>query len=323
MPSGRLASDPWLLPICVSRVLLYAIFMVYAACLPVLRSEWGMSATQAGSIAGGFMFGYAISLVVFSWLAERFGAKRMFLFSAWVGAVSALAFGLFARSYYSGLLLYTLTAATQGGTYPPALMLLADRYDSARRGGAVGLLIASTSVGYAFSLLLSGVMLWRGGYQLAFLIMGSLPLVGAVIASWVLRKTPNIVHARPRGSALAKVLRRNANARRLIAGYTFHCWELLGMWQWIPAFLAASLTLAGILPIQAAALAAYLSATLHIAGAVASSSMGSLSDQFGRRALLLTLATTSTTLSFIIGWLIGWPVLALSFVVLIYGFTTL
>ena len=74
--------DGWLLALGAARALMTAVFMTYAATLPVLRSEWGMSATAAGSISTGFQLGYAVSLVVFSALADRVGARRVFVWSA-------------------------------------------------------------------------------------------------------------------------------------------------------------------------------------------------------------------------------------------------
>ena len=111
----RSTLDRWLAVIGAARVLLYGNFMVYAACIPVVRVEWEISAAAAGSISSGFMLGYAASLVIFSWLADRLGARRMVLWSAWFSAAAALAFGLFASSYWSALLLYTLAALGQGG----------------------------------------------------------------------------------------------------------------------------------------------------------------------------------------------------------------
>jgi len=170
--------DSWLILIFLSRIALYANFMVYAACLPILLDKWDMSATQAGSISSAFMFGYAASLFVTAWLSDLFGAKRLFLLSAFLSAFSALLFGFFAHSYLSGLFLYGLAASTQGGLYTPAIMLFSDRYDTSRRGTAVGYLIASTSVGYAFSLVVSGVCLTWGGYRTAFIVTGCLPVIG-------------------------------------------------------------------------------------------------------------------------------------------------
>ena len=195
-----LSRDAWLLAICAGRMIFYSVFMVAAACLPVLRAEWGMTATEAGTVMAGFSFGYALSLLVFSWLADHVGAKRVFLASAALSALSALAFGFFARSYASALVLYSLAALTQGGLYTPAIMLIADRYEPGRRGAAVGWLIASNSVGYAFSVVMAGAMLEAGGYELAFTAAGLLPLPGVLVCWLTLRTTANLVRRRGRGA---------------------------------------------------------------------------------------------------------------------------
>ncbi len=82
--------DFWLLGICSSRVLTYLVFMAYAAARPVLQREWEMSATAAGSISGGFQMGYAVSLLIFSILADRIGAKRVFLLSMFSSVIASL-----------------------------------------------------------------------------------------------------------------------------------------------------------------------------------------------------------------------------------------
>jgi MFS family permease len=110
---------------------------------------------------------------------------------------------------------------------------------------------------------------------------------------------------------------------RLMAGYTFHSWELLGMWAWAPAFIAAAFAVSGAGSLRAVELAAYVSASFHGMGMIASTSMGKLSDRLGRRTVLFGLAGTSAVCSCVFGWLIGWP-LALVFAVgAIYAFTAL
>jgi len=298
-------------------------FMSYAASLPVLRTSWGMSATAAGSISTGFQLGYAVSLLGFSWLADRIGPKRVFLVSGVLSAAAGIAFALFARSYLSGLVLYTLVAVSQGGTYTTAIMLLAERYDSDRRGAAVGWLIASSSFGYALSLLLSGFMLARGGYPLVFLVTACGPVTGIVVAWLALRATSNVVHHRGQATRVRGAILKNARAMRLILGYVCHNWELIGMWVWVPAFLAASFAMAGARDLRAAEFGAYLAASFHVMGLLASSSMGHLSDRLGRRSVLLTLAGTSAACSFTFGWMIGWPVAIIMLVGALYSFTSL
>jgi MFS family permease len=315
--------DGWLIAICIGRIFAYANFMVYAACLPVLREQWRMSAAEAGSIASAYLLAYTASLVVSSWLAERFGPRRIFAIAAATSALTALAFGFFAHDYASGLFLYALAAITQGGNYTPAVMLVAERYDPKNRGSAVGWLIASTSVGYAFSLLVSGLLLARGGYRLAFVGTGVLPAFGAIILWSALKRVPNTIYERSKVKSSAAALWKNPDARRLIAGYTWHCWELLGMWAWTPAFLAASFALSGAAAMDAAALASYMIAAMHIVGAVASSTMGYLSDVLGRRTVLIALAALGATLSLVLGWLVSWPATILVALILVYGFAAI
>src|SRR5256712_7632682 len=158
-----------------------SVFMTYAATLPVLRGAWEMSATAAGSIATGFQLGYAVSLLFFSSLADRVGARRVFLGSAWLSAVSALAWALWARSYVSGLVLYTLVALSQGGSYTTAIMLLADRYPAERRGAALGRLIASSPARYDPSLLAAGRALAPGRPRLSLLADLDAPRPGGAV----------------------------------------------------------------------------------------------------------------------------------------------
>ena len=320
---ARAQPDLWLPGICASRFFLTTIFMTYAACLPVLRTAWGMSATQAGSVATGFQAGYAVSLLGFSWLADRVGARRVFLTSIAMSATAALGFALFARSYASGLLLFTLVALAQGGTYTTAIMLVSDRYRSQHRGAALGWLIAASSLSNAASLLVTGAVLSRGGYQAAFMVAAAGPLAGMLIGWFVLRGTPNVVHPRDGGPGAASELMRNPHATRLIVSYTAHSWELLGMWAWAPAFVAASLAVSGAMTLRAAELGAYLAASFHVMGLVASSSMGHLSDKLGRRTVILALAAISAACSFSFGWLVAGPLLIIAVVGAVYGFTAL
>ena len=282
-----------------------------------------MSAAQAGTVASGFMVAYALSLLASSWLADHFGAKRVFLASAFLSACSAMVFGFLAHSYFTGLVFYALAASTQGGLYTPAIILFSSRYDASQRGSAVGYLIASTSVGYAFSLGISGLCLHWDGYRAAFVVTGLLPVLGAILAWFALRKTINVVHPRVRGVRVFALLRKNPNARFLVNGYTAHSWELLGMWSWTPAFFAASLALAGNSLADTAQFGAYLAASMHLIGSVASASMGRLSDSWGRRNVLMVTAAAGMILSFTIGWLIAAPIYVLAGIGILYYFAAI
>lgn len=315
--------DRWLIAVCLGRIFIHANFLVYAACMPILSQAWSMSATQAGTVASSFTLGYALSLVATAWLAERLGARRVFLCSAAASALAAIGFAVFADDYASALVLYTLAALPQGGIYTPGIILMAERYPAEQRGYAVGWLLASTSLGLAFSLVVSGGLVGWGGPRVAFLGTGILPAVGVGMLWWAMRDTPNVIHAHGDHVPVFSLLRSQPNARRLVAGYSWHSWEVLGMWVWMPAFLAAGIALNGADRQHATEIAAYLAGCMHIVGAFASSSMGRLSDRFGRRRVMVVLAVAGALCSSSIGFLVMAPLALLVVLVFVYGFVAI
>jgi MFS family permease len=315
--------DLWLTGICLARAGTGLVLITYAAALPVLQREWRMSAATSGSISSANQMAYAISLVVFSSLADLWGAKRVFLGSMTAGAFSALAFALFARDYYSGLILYALVGLSLGGSYTTGLMLLSELYTTAKRGMAMGFFIASTSAGYAMSLLISGLSLPLGGYKLSFFLTCLGTSIGAVIAWFTLWRTKNTVIKRQGKQRFVWDALGNKPTRLLIAGYSFHNWELQGMWTWTPAFLTACFAFGGTETLKAAGLGSYVTSFFHFFGILASFSMGFLSDRWGRAVVLLALSGVSSTCSFLFGWTFGWPLIITIGLGAVYAFSSL
>jgi MFS family permease len=298
-------------------------FMTYAAAMPVLRDDWGMTGAQAGTVASGFQIGYAVSLVVCSGLSDRISPKAIYLWSMFAAGLSALAFALLARDFASAVILNTAVGVSLGGTYTTGLMILAGRYPSRTRGMAVGYFIASTSCGYACSLLISGAAIPVGGYRLAFLLTGLGPALGWALAAITLRATPVVAAGRRPGRRFTREVLANRPAMLLIGGYTCHNWELQGMWAWTPAFMAACLGMAGAGRVDAAGSGAYVSALFHVVGLLASFSMGALSDRLDRARVMAALAAASMACSFAFGWMANWPIALVIAAGMIYAFTAL
>lgn len=306
--------------VCLARVLLFATFMTVAASIPLLVEDWGLSAAAAGAIVSSFTICYAASLFGFAWASDHLGAKRMVMVSAVAAAVASAVFGLLAHDWLSAMLLYGLVGLTQGGVYTPLVMVFADEVEGTRRGDAMGWLIASTSLGYAGSLAAAGIGIALGGWPAAFVLCGLLPTAGAVILIAALLPLPNRIHPRPRGVRVRDEIARNREARLLIVGYTGHAWELLGMWAWFPAFLAAGFAFTGGDTAEATVSGAYLSGGLHLFGALAAYSRGRLSDRTGRRPVLIALAGAGAAASFLVGWLVYAPSAILVPLALVYTF---
>lgn len=318
-PSGGSA---WLILLYLNRFGASLAFMMYAGALPAVMAAWGMSSGEAGSIQSAFNICYALSLVATSWLSDRLGAKRVLIWSSWAAAAATIAFVAFGHSYSSGLLLFSLVGLAQGGTYTPAIMLVAQGTPGPRRGAAIGWLLAAASLGYFVSIALATAIAAHAGYRLAFLVCAVGPVAGAVAAAFGMRDRPNVVA--PRGAGLSPFgLRFLADRRSLLltAGYTAHCWELLGMWAWMPAFLSPALAERS--SWSAATIGLMIAGAIHLSGAVASFAVGHASDRFGRKAMLVTLGIAGAACSFSVALLAGGPATLLLLLAALYGFAAL
>ncbi len=316
-------SAAWLAALCTSRVLAATWFVAYSAVLPLTQAAWGLTARDAGLVQAAFHLGYLTSLFIVGFMADHFGAKRAYIVTGIAGFASPWAFVLFADGFWSAFWLHALTGLCQGGTYTPALALINDNVERARRGRGMGLLIAGSSAGYAICLGVAGVALrftdWRG----AMAAVAVLPLISWFLGLYALRSTPNTVHPRPAGEwllASIPAVLRNRRGMLSIWGYTCHNWELLGLWAWLPAFLTAALVLGGAGTAAAASLALALSALTYVANIAGSIVGGTMADRWGRTQTILLWSCLSLALSFSIGWLISLPIALLVALACVYNF---
>ena len=313
----------WLLEFCAARAAFATMFTAWSAVLPLLKTDWQMAAWQAGMVQSAYHVGFLVSLFAVGFLSDRYGARRIYLVTGIAAVASGLLFAVFADGFVSALLLYGLTGLCSGGSYTPGLAIVAQRMPE-RRGLALGFYLAAASLGYAIGLLVASAMIPLAGWRGGFIVTALFPLCGLLLGWWSLRDVLNIVHAAPDGHsqfrALAEVW-RNKPAMLSIWGYTFHAWELLGLWAWLPAFLAAAAVAGGATGAAAASTGATLSALTYLAAVVGSVLGGSLSDRHGRTAVTLALALASLACSFAFGWMIGLPLLLLVAVAMFYNVT--
>ncbi|HUQ25530.1 MAG TPA: MFS transporter [Burkholderiales bacterium] len=312
-------SASWLAALCSSRVLAATWFVAYSAVLPLTQAQWGLSGREAGMIQAAFHLGYLTSLFIVGFLADHFGAKRTYILAGIASCASPWAFVLFADDFWSAFWLHALTGLCQGGNYTPALALINDHVERERRGRAMGYLIAGSSAGYALCLAVAGAALnftdWRG----ALTAVACLPVMSWLLGIFVLRQTANRVHPRPAGESLLAAIPavwRNRRGMLSIWGYTFHNWELLGLWAWLPAFLTAALLLQGH-SAESALMFAGLTYLANIAGSIVG---GTMADRWGRIPTILTWSCVSLALSFSIGWLIAAPIALLVALACLYNF---
>lgn len=315
----------WLAEICIARCGFGLMFMAYAAALPLLLDDWNMSAGQAGLVQSAWHFGYMISLFTVGFLADRYGAKRVYLVSSFAAAISSFAFAFYADSFLSGFILYGIAGLCSGGSYTPGLTLIAERFAD-QRGRAMGFYLAAASVGYALSLVLVGALTPLTGWRGALIATACGPLIGIVFSWLALHRTPNRVHPRPPREVRANPVREvvaNRPAMLAIWAYAFHSWELLGLKAWLPAFLTAAALATGAGTLQAVSLGALLTALTYVASALGSLAGGALSDRKGRTWTMLVMTLASTACAFSFGWMLGLPLGILTGVACLFIFASI
>jgi MFS family permease len=316
----------WLAWLCLSRLAFALIFTVYSGVLPLVKESWDMSAAQAGLIQSAWHGSYLVSLFAAGRLSERYGAKAVFLAMNYAACASALLFAFFANGFWSALILYGLTALCSGGSYTPALTLIAERFEPGRRGRAMGFYLAAASTGYALALFGAGIISPVAGWRSALVGAAMATLAGVVLARWVLRGTANLVSppvpAEADGGSIRAVW-RNRPARLAILAYAFHCYELLGMWAWLPAYLATAAALDRSHTVGAIGIGVVMAGVAHLVGTIGSMSGGTLSDRYGRTAVMLGMGLTSLVISLVFGWLMAAPLWALTIVAIIYNITAI
>ena len=326
MIPGRKQNDfspnVFLLGVCSTRIFLYLSLQNYTALIPILQKEWQMSNAAAGSVVSAYQTGFLISMVSLAALSDWVSAKKVFLYSSIAFAVSSLLFALFARSYLSAFLLRGLMGLCLGGTYTPVLKLISETFSSTSRGRAMGLFIGAGSLGHAGSLVATGWIAARYGWETTFFLTSLGPILGAVAPLVILRgmreRKPE-----PRASMLKKEVLTNRPALLMIAGYSAHTWELEAQRAWTPAFLIACYLALGSSREHALQAGSVFSSSMYIMGVVSTLAAGYWSDRWGRTAVIIAMMAISIAGSFSFGWLIGNPMAWVMIVGLAYGFAVI
>ena len=309
----------WLVLMCICQLFIMLVFINYSAVLPLLRKEWGMSNTQAGMIFSVYQLGYIASGVILSALTDRMNTRVIFITAAFWSAASNLLFALYAHDFTSAMVLRALTGIGMGGTYMPGLKLVAERFDPATRGRAIGIYVGSLVLGASLSLAATGWLTGLAGWRTAFICCSAGVCIGALLSFFIFRGYKPAARIKTEAGFSGEVV-QNRPALLMILGYGAHMWEMYGMRSWLAPFMTSALVGWGIESARATGLASTVAAVMVGVGAFSTAITGTLSDRFGRTATISIVMLASALFSFGFGWLINtnlWLTLAIG---IIYGY---
>ncbi len=297
-------------------------FSTYAALLPQLRDQWGLSNAQAGIVGGMFFAGYVLSVSYWTALTDRGDARKVYAAASVVAAAASAGFGWLARGFAGALFFQVLLGVGVAGTYMPGLRLLSDRISGPTQSRSIAFYTASFGIGTALSLAMAGELAPRAGWRAAFLIAGAGPLIaGALVMALLapLRRTgpPAGIPALIPFASWGPILRQR-EAAGYIAGYAVHCLELFGSRSWMVAFLTFSAGLPGSghgFPWRAPAIAAVVNLM-----AVPSSIAGNeVALRVGRRRWILLAMGASGASGIVLGLSAQWHWAAVLAILVVYS----
>lgn len=281
-----------------------------------LMPLWGLTAAQAGLMAGAFAFGYMLAVPVLTTPTDRMDARVILIGGSAVSGLATVLFGILADGLWSATLIWGLAGIGFAGAYMPSLKALADRLPAGDTSRAVTLYTASFSVGVGFSFLVSQLVADGLGWRAAFFVTGAGPLAMLAVC---LGLAPSKPLPRPHDHLLDfRPVLRNRTALGYILGYGTHCFELYGLRTWIVAFwgfvVAQSDGAALVGPVTVSVAVMLLSLPASVLGNEAAL-------RFGRHRALTVIMVASAAVAMAIGLSIGASPLWLLALVVAYGFT--
>ena len=117
--------------------------MTFAATLHEIAADWALDASQSGWIGGIYFAGYAVAVPFLASATDRMDGRRLYIASAFLGAIASFAFAAFAHGFVAALVLRFLGGIGLAGVHMPGLNILMERIDRSYQERAAGIYTSS------------------------------------------------------------------------------------------------------------------------------------------------------------------------------------
>jgi len=282
---------------------------VIVSLFPYMKTDWGLSDTQLGSLVSVVSVTVALGALPIALFADRASRVRSIAAMAAVWSMATVSC-MFTRNYGQLLAARAVVGMGEAGYGSVGAALIASHFPSRMRGALLAGFFASASVGSVLGVMLGGLIAARWGWQAAFGIVGVPGLLLAVLYLKVkdyrtVDLTPTLDRAtRSTGAAarhIAKSITRSRTMLWVCIGGAAQLIVVSAVWSWLPSFLNR---VHGIPPAQAAMKAA----VIVLCGAIGSVAWGALVDRAGARRArnkLLVLALLCLVSLVLLGFAFG------------------
>jgi len=212
------------------------------AVMPDLQHQMGWPASAVGRLTSALQLGFIVGTLVFALLtiADRFSARRVFLFCALAGALCTFGALMRIASFTELLLWRAATGFFLAGIYPVG-MKIASQWFPEGLGVALGWLVGALVLGSASAhgiRALSVELPWAT----VMISVALLAAAGGLILFMAIPEPPNDTASSKKleWQALATIW-TDWRVRASVLGYFGHMWELYTFWVLVPLILATQL----------------------------------------------------------------------------------
>lgn len=257
---------------------------VIVSLFPYMKTDWGLSDTQLGSLVSIVSVTVALGALPVALFADRASRVRSIAAMATIWSVATVSC-MFTRNYGQLLAARAVVGLGEAGYGSVGAALIASHFPARMRGALLAGFFASASVGSVLGVMLGGIIAARWGWQAAFGVVG---LPGLVLALLYLKvRDYQTVHLTPaldqatRGAGaaarhIARALLRSRTMLWVCVGGAAQLVVVSAVWSWLPSFLNR---VHGIAPAEAAVKAALI----VLCGALGSVAWGAMVDRAGAR----------------------------------------
>ncbi|WP_027823669.1 MFS transporter [Laribacter hongkongensis] len=297
--SGNPGSKIWILVFlfCFLGLLIDgADLMLLSYSLSSLKSEFGLSNVEAGSLGSFTLAGMAIGGIYGGWACDRFGRVQTVVWTIVLFSVGTAALGL-THNYWQFAIARFVASLGLGALYVACNTLMAEYVPTRYRTTVLGTLQAGWSVGYIVATLLASWILPEYGWRYLFFI-AIIPVVLAVLMKPLVPEPAAWVQAKAERDAARKAGVRQVATEKKESAYQmifgdkrarsmFLFWSLTagflqfgyyGVNNWMPTYLETEMGMN------------FKSMTSYLVGTYTAMILGKVlagvaADWFGRRAV--------------------------------------
>ena len=159
-------------------------FAAVALFLPRIRGELDLSFTAAGSLLSLSTLVYALMQIPAGFMADRFGARRVFLVGCLGVEAAMLGFSL-VGGYWHALALMLAGGFFRSLVFAPGMVLVASRFAPERRATAMGGYVAAGFVSHIVLNLLGPMLAQALGWRAIFAGVGTAGVAAAGLFAWL------------------------------------------------------------------------------------------------------------------------------------------